>query len=181
MTGPALGPIVGGALTQGFSWRATFYFLAIFIGVCLIGVLTCKDTFRRERSIIYQLALRRMQAQQDTARNSQTSTSMSHTTAVEKDEDGLPKQPTCVELTRQEEMDAKPHANTKDVEAGVSAPEVKHLRLSIRDLNPISPMWMVLRRMNNLAILLCSGTFHSSHVSYQEKLISPRLDVWIRV
>ncbi|KAG1729679.1 MFS general substrate transporter [Suillus lakei] len=44
LLGPSLGPIFGGALTQGLSWRAIFWFL---------------DTFRKERSVTYQNVLKR--------------------------------------------------------------------------------------------------------------------------
>ncbi|KAL1916185.1 uncharacterized protein VTP21DRAFT_5802 [Calcarisporiella thermophila] len=37
--GPVFGPIVGGALTQAFGWRSTFYFSAAMGGVCFLGVL----------------------------------------------------------------------------------------------------------------------------------------------
>ncbi|ESZ96885.1 MFS transporter [Sclerotinia borealis F-4128] len=37
--GPAIGPIVGGVLTQFFDWRSTFWFLAIFAGVMITVVL----------------------------------------------------------------------------------------------------------------------------------------------
>lgn len=32
------------------------------------------------------------------------------------------------------------------------------LKLSLKDVNPIPPMWAVLRRLNNLTILFASGT-----------------------
>lgn len=36
LCGPGLAPVIGGALTQGFGWRSTLWFLAIFGGVILI-------------------------------------------------------------------------------------------------------------------------------------------------
>ena len=62
LLGPSLGPILGGALTQAFSWRATFWFLAIFVGLCFLSFIPFRDTFRRERSLTYQAALRRRRA-----------------------------------------------------------------------------------------------------------------------
>ena len=62
LLGPSLGPILGGALTQAFSRRATFWFLAIFVGICFLSFIPFRDTFRRERSLTYQTALRRRRA-----------------------------------------------------------------------------------------------------------------------
>ena len=39
LLGPSLGPILGGALTQAFSWRATFWFLAAFVCACFLSFL----------------------------------------------------------------------------------------------------------------------------------------------
>lgn len=163
LVGPALGPILGGALTQGFDWRATFYFLAIIMGVCLTAFLTFKDTFRRERSLTYQLVLRRVRAQQEAARRSETST-MSHVTAVEREDDETVHQRTISE-PKTADSDGKRERQRitfQDVEAqtpsadGVRLTEVK---LSLKDVNPIPPMWAVLRRPNNLTILFASGVF----------------------
>lgn len=46
LLGPSLGPILGGVLTQMFNWRATFWFLAIFVGVCFLLFVPFKDTYR---------------------------------------------------------------------------------------------------------------------------------------
>lgn len=59
LLGPSLGPVIGGLLTKGFSWRATFYFLAAFGGVSFCSFLFFPDSYRRERSHIYQAATKR--------------------------------------------------------------------------------------------------------------------------
>ncbi|KAG1879247.1 vacuolar DHA amino acid exporter [Suillus subluteus] len=55
LLGPSLGPIIGGALTQGLGWRAIFWFLVIWGGMIFSAFLFLfKDTFRKERSTTYQ-------------------------------------------------------------------------------------------------------------------------------
>ncbi|KAK0728472.1 major facilitator superfamily domain-containing protein [Lasiosphaeria miniovina] len=41
LTGPLLAPIIGGALTQAFSWRATMWFLTIYGGVMVPMIFFC--------------------------------------------------------------------------------------------------------------------------------------------
>ncbi|KAL2258185.1 hypothetical protein VTK26DRAFT_8614 [Humicola hyalothermophila] len=41
LMGPLLSPIIGGALVEGFDWRATMWFLSIFGGVMLVMILFC--------------------------------------------------------------------------------------------------------------------------------------------
>ncbi|KAE8221824.1 hypothetical protein CF319_g4884 [Tilletia indica] len=65
---PAIAPIIGGALTEASSWRATFYFLAAagaLMVFCFIFLF--KETFRPARSMAWtqakERALRRAEAQ----------------------------------------------------------------------------------------------------------------------
>ncbi|KIM29950.1 hypothetical protein M408DRAFT_67165 [Serendipita vermifera MAFF 305830] len=58
LLGPSLGPLIGGAITEAFNWRATFYFLSIIGGIVLLSLLIFHDTFRRERSLTYAAAQR---------------------------------------------------------------------------------------------------------------------------
>src|ERR1700733_6807568 len=60
LLGLSLGPILGGSLTQGFNWRAVFWFLVIFAGLNFFSFLVFfNDTFRRERSSAYQAVMKR--------------------------------------------------------------------------------------------------------------------------
>ncbi|KAL4070034.1 major facilitator superfamily domain-containing protein [Scleroderma yunnanense] len=65
LLGPSLGPILGGVLAQELSWRAIFWFLAIWGGIVFLAFLSLfRDTFRRERSLTYQNVLKRRTCQQ---------------------------------------------------------------------------------------------------------------------
>jgi MFS family permease len=67
LLGPALGPIIGGSLSEAIGWPACFYFLFACGGIMLAAfIFLFKDTFRLERSLTYQAALRR---RTNTARN----------------------------------------------------------------------------------------------------------------
>lgn len=160
LLGPSLGPILGGALTQGFNWRATFWFLSILIGTILVVFIFFKDTFRRERSLTYQRVLQRVRTQREAAPKSETST-LSHVTAVNKKIDGIMHTKKTSEAAeksisaRQKDIEAQTHVSpppTEDVTA-----EVKEIKLSLTDVNPIPPLLNVLSRFNNVAILFSSG------------------------
>jgi hypothetical protein len=46
-------------LTSAFNWRAIFWFLSIISGLSLLSfILFFRDTFRRERSLNYQTAIK---------------------------------------------------------------------------------------------------------------------------
>ncbi|KAG7562297.1 hypothetical protein FFLO_02285 [Filobasidium floriforme] len=59
LIGPALGSVIGGILTSASSWRATFYLLAAFGGVSFSSFIFFPDSWRRERSQLYQKATQR--------------------------------------------------------------------------------------------------------------------------
>ncbi|KAJ8597216.1 MFS general substrate transporter [Rhizopogon salebrosus TDB-379] len=127
LLGPSLGPIVGGALTQAFEWRAIFWFLVILGGVSVVAFLCFfKDTFRKERSVTYQNVLRGRVREQLVS----------------------------------EPKDELQEISEKDVEAQrtvIPASAIKEVKLSITDVNPFPPYISILRRKNNLAILVASG------------------------
>ncbi len=51
LMGPLLAPIIGGALTQGFGWRSTMWFLAIYGAVILIMIIfALPETLPRRKS-----------------------------------------------------------------------------------------------------------------------------------
>ncbi|KAL4249199.1 MFS transporter superfamily protein [Abortiporus biennis] len=162
LLGPALGPIIGGALTQGFNWRATFWFLVIFTGLCFVMFIFFKDTFRKERSLTYQTVLRRLtlerEAQQGKVQSSRSS--MSHETAVSP-EAMTEKTNTATGLDK-ELQDGLPDNGSKTDIEGQIAPvippnDVQEIKLTLADVNPIRPIIMVLARFNNLVILFASG------------------------
>ncbi|KAJ6520630.1 major facilitator superfamily domain-containing protein [Mycena vulgaris] len=140
LLGPSLAPIMGGALTTGFNWRAPFWFLAVVSGLsCLSIFVFLKDTFRRERSLTYQSVLKsRLKA-----RSASAATSCTVTVAE--------KEPPITSLPADLEKQEKPEwlAPTPAV--------LPAIKLTMRDVNPLKPLAQVLRRTNNVVILFASG------------------------
>lgn len=142
LLGPSLGPIFGGALTTGFNWRAIFWFLTVVSGTSLLAfILLFKDTFRKERSLTYQNALRQ-RIEHVAAKSSRpvsrrpSSEDVGHAQPSEKDieKDGV-----------------------KAEAVGVHAPPI--IKLSLKDVNPLRPIRLVMRRKNNAVVLFASGMF----------------------
>ena len=172
MLGPSLGPILGGALTQGFNWRATFWFLAIFTGLCTLSFVFFRDTFRRERSLTYQTVLKRV-LEHEAKRVARQAVAEK---AAEMDDARTAVVPPPDEKCGK---DAEGGAG-RDVEAqsALAASElpqaVKEVKLSLKDVNPVVPMIRVLYRPNNVVILFASGT-PRWHVEVMCKLLTPSL------
>jgi len=112
-----------------FSWRAAFYFLAIFGGVSLFAFILFKDTFRRERSLSYQTAVKQA------IRKANKNKSLEHNGNAEKRE-----------------------VPTGDIEA--QNPNFEEIRIGLRQMHMFRPMFLVLRRVNNLCILVASGLIY---------------------
>jgi MFS family permease len=135
LLGGSLGPILGGSLTQGFNWRAVFWFLVIFAGLNFFSFLVLfNDTFRRERSSAYQAMMKRhIQKQGQIA---------SQLTAMDSKDNDWARMQT--------------HNNT----LAMNIPPLKEIKLSLTDVNPFPPVLLILKRWNNLAILFPSGAWH---------------------
>ncbi|KIJ62702.1 hypothetical protein HYDPIDRAFT_41833 [Hydnomerulius pinastri MD-312] len=148
LLGPALGPIIGGSLSQAFTWRASFYFLVACGGIILAAFLFLfKDTFRLERSLTYQAALRRRTNELGHLKTSSDSTIAGHEPA--KDD----------EQVKNEKVLSPPESQdlTHDTPAPKPQPTLSDISLSLTDINPLPPLWKVIQRRNNLAILLANG------------------------
>ncbi|EJC98039.1 MFS general substrate transporter [Fomitiporia mediterranea MF3/22] len=146
LLGPSLGPIIGGALTDAWNWRATFYFLAAFCSLSLASFILFKDTFRRERSLAYQAALLRAKAHNERKQRHGSSTPVSQRTSIDGDD-----------KTINGETPEK-IIEVRDIEkATPAAHSVQDVRLSLRDINPLAPLPQVLRVRSNLLILVASG------------------------
>ncbi|KAF9482692.1 MFS general substrate transporter [Pholiota conissans] len=128
LLGPSLGPIVGGVLSQVFSWRATFYFLAIFGGVSLLAFVFFRDTFRKERSLSYQAALQKALERRRTS--SDDNDTLNTGSSAEKE----------VSIGDNSEKQAQPT-----------------LEIGLRNMQIVRPIYLVVRRINNICILLASG------------------------
>lgn len=177
LLGPAIGPMIGGLLTEAFDWRATFWFLAIFTGLCFISFLFFQDTFRRERSSAFQAATRLTEDR--AARRASRFSTLSQATVVESEVLDISKeavlrldetfqQPTkprrySIDIRRTMPDDEKPmpqHGADDDLEAqACTIPDAKDIKHALHNMNPTRPIMIVLCRVNNLAISVASGTF----------------------
>ncbi|KAJ8690656.1 hypothetical protein PTI98_012065 [Pleurotus ostreatus] len=166
LLGPSLGPILGGALTAGFSWRACFWFMAIFSGLSFLSFLFFfKDTWRKERSLTYQNVLRARLRELEASENKRDSVSAKNLGA----ETPLPDHASCVTEITAAPTEKSAHTadplidilkNTVVESKGLPpALELPEIKLSLKDVNPVRPLLLVLRRPNNCIILLASGSF----------------------
>ena len=156
LLGPSMGPLVGGIATQIFNWRATFWFLVIFGGLSLLTFVVFKDTFRRERSLTYQSVLWRMRRQRMKTQAALRGQELEVVSASEK---------------KTKEADSQEDSPGTPVSA--SNQNIQEIKLSLKDVNPFSPLIMVIRRMNNVIILSASGISMSRLLGYT--LITSRL------
>ena len=132
----------------------------MIVGICFLLFIPFKDTFRRERSLTYQTALKKRRAH-ISAKASEAS-SISQVTAVsrivspstagkaQEDKDAIE------ELARDRDLE-KQQQPPRTAEPGPDAAPMDDVKLSLADVNPVKPIIHVLRRMNNLVILVASG------------------------
>lgn len=142
LLGPSLGPIIGGALTQGLGWRAVFWFLVIWGSIIFLAFLFLfKDTFRKERSTTYQNVLNRRLQEQQPSEAKDESREISEKELQVNDE-------------------SSNQTSLKDIEGQptvIPASAIREVKLSIADVNPFPPYLSIISRKNNFAILIASG------------------------
>lgn len=129
-------PVIGGLLTSGFSWRATFWFLVIIAGLAIASyLLFFRETFRKERSFAYQGALRRVTAEQ--ARK------------YLKKADKALKDHNASNVSSKEKGDL----------AGLEPQSVptEEVKLTLADVNILGSAWHVIRQPSNAVTLLATG------------------------
>jgi MFS family permease len=162
LLGPALGPILGGLLAQEFSWRASFWLLAVYLGANLVlFVFFFRDTFRKERSFTYQrvLASRRCTAPK---RSSVVSDPAHELDSQSKGEAAVTTEEATVTTGEASGPSAGPTATVAIPQAGTE------LTLSLKDVNPFPPLLLILKRRNNVAALIASGKQNKSAYSLTE-------------
>ncbi|KAF8187752.1 vacuolar DHA amino acid exporter [Pholiota molesta] len=153
LLGPAVGPVFGGILTSVWGWRAIFWFLAIIAGATLISFVTFfQDTFRCERSLIYQKVLKaHIRAASLLPAETLKKDTGEPSTTIGKD---------CVD-TNKSEIDIEKIAEKVTTEEFRKEVEIPIVKLTLRDVNFFRPLAQVLRRPNNFLILLSSGLLYA--------------------
>ncbi|BGP02946.1 Vacuolar DHA amino acid exporter [Rhodotorula toruloides ATCC 204091] len=138
LLGPALGPIVGGAVTSASDWRAAFYFLVAYGGVCWLLALWLPDTFRHQRSLAWRKAYERAQQQAREKRAKARSV--------------LPKPASTSAFSPLKKIGTALSAKSGDVK----------VKIRFRDINPMAAAGAVLREPANVLILTYSGLIFGS-------------------
>ncbi|KAK0449557.1 vacuolar DHA amino acid exporter [Desarmillaria tabescens] len=151
LLGPSLGPVFGGILTTGFSWRAPFWFLTILAGtVFLCFLFFFKDTFRKERSFAYQAVLKRLLKER--AENLRRE-KISQTKLVEQNDKN--------EIAENESPVATVDVEKQEPTLQTDTLALPVITLTLKDVAPIGTSWLVIRRWNNFILLLASGILFS--------------------
>ncbi|KAH7096979.1 vacuolar DHA amino acid exporter [Auriculariales sp. MPI-PUGE-AT-0066] len=158
LVAPALGPILGGILTSAFSWRATFYFQVAMGSITWVAfLLLFKDTYRRERSTTYQTAVRRARIAAAAKRRLEAH------------------EMKAVDTQNNPNTTAKEVSNRGNATPVVSTDDVK---LTLADVNPFLPLIQVLRRKNNISIVILSSlmfglSYSISYTAVRTLSVSP--------
>ncbi|KAF5362842.1 hypothetical protein D9758_007089 [Tetrapyrgos nigripes] len=165
LLGPSLGAIFGGVFTTAFSWRGPFYFLTITGGIVTLSFLIgFRDTWRKERSAVYQQVVRRKlkeRMRMKKAGNSKTGKN-NHDTDVEKNVDSGSVSATVIGTSTPTEPETKFESSSNQT---VDQPNMdrelaeatKDIKLSLLDVNLAKPMWNVFTRPWNLCMLNASA------------------------
>jgi hypothetical protein len=137
-----------------------FWFLAIYAGMASLSFLLFWDTYRKERSLVYQKALKsrlkRLSGGSDSTITTQRGSRSSVGSCLTAGGIRNPAETVVSDKAKGEvqvkkaTMGAEKHLS-RCSEGGLQA------KVSLRDVNPFKPIWLCLRRRNNLTILIASG------------------------
>lgn len=178
MLAPSVGPLLGGALGNAYGWRSTMYFLAAFAGVMTIAFFFFPDTWRRERSRLYQKALGDAIKRHDKAEEHRRKRERKKAMGLASGAATPATRPSSPVSTRPPTPEALDHAEngeheeTEKEQPSQTTPKTPLQRLrsriplgsgdgeirpSFKDLNPLPAMMSIWRRPSNAIVLICSG------------------------
>ncbi|KPV72502.1 uncharacterized protein RHOBADRAFT_66887 [Rhodotorula graminis WP1] len=181
LLGPALGPIIGGAVTAAADWRATFYFLLAYGCVCFLLALWLPDTFRKERSLAWRKA-------RDRARQHAREKLEAARAALPRPGGGDDNEPAAVEgraaRSAKVELDVEAGREGREQSSSGFSPLKKvrtalsgrsgdvKVKIRFRDVNPLAAAGAVVKQPANLLVLTYSGFLFASQ--YTVTLTSSR-------
>ncbi|GAA5916702.1 hypothetical protein JCM8208_000753 [Rhodotorula glutinis] len=181
LLGPALGPIIGGAVTAAADWRATFYFLLAYGVVCFLLALWLPDTFRKERSLAWRKA-------RDRARQHAREKLEAARAALPRPDDGDEARQAVgggrAGRDAKVELDVEPGREGREQSSSGFSPLKKvrtalsgrsgdvKVKIRFRDVNPLAAAGAVVKQPANLLVLTYSGLLFASQ--YTVTLTSSR-------
>ncbi|BGP19499.1 hypothetical protein JCM10213_006319 [Rhodosporidiobolus nylandii] len=158
LLGPAAGPLIGGGLAESPSgWRAPFYCLLAYGGVCLVLMVWLPDTFRKERSLAWRKAYDRAKALQ----KEELARARATLPKEMPGKTGAPAGPATTfspVVATPSSQQPSGFAPLNKVRTALSAKsgEVK-VKIRFNDLNPLAVSGDVIKQPHNLLLLIFSG------------------------
>ncbi|KAG8998438.1 hypothetical protein FRB90_012304 [Tulasnella sp. 427] len=146
LLGPSIGPMLGGIVVQIWNWRATFWLMVILAGSSMSMFLCFKETFRKERSLVYQSA---------TKRSFSRNQSRLHSAQLSRVQSRDEKSPGTL-ITGDH---AVPPSHDLEKGAPVTHSTDYQLKPTFADINPLGPAWKILKQKSNIVVLTASGCF----------------------
>ncbi|GAA5964081.1 hypothetical protein JCM3765_000895 [Sporobolomyces pararoseus] len=159
LVGPALGPILGGALTTVSDWRSAFYFLIGYGAICFVLMCFIPNTFRKERSLAWRKAMERAK-QEDLIQRAKARNALpkSSTRPISPKIEGQPR--FDMKENKKERERGKPRfENLGKVKTGtntIKSGDVK-VKIHLRDINPFGATFSILRSPANALVLIYSA------------------------
>lgn len=176
LVGPALGPILGGALTTVSDWRSTFYFLLGYGAICFVLMIFMPNTFRKERSLAWRKAMERAR-QHDREERAKAKAALPdfgeptiYSSVQTQGNEGKLQGRTRFDgaVPKGAETSNPPFSGLGKTRTGtIKSTEVK-VKIHIRDINPFGATFSILRSPANTLVLIYSGLLFAAQytISY---------------